>query len=178
MFAIQIAKALGAATVAASCSTANAKLLESLGADLVIDYKTQSISSVLTSSINGDLDSNGYDLVADTVGKPASLHKDADEFLKPSGLFVQVGAGMSFDDMKSMGQRALLPSMLGGGKRRWKFMSMVKDREQYEKLRELMVEGKMKAVIGQSYEFQQVPEAYARLKEGSGTGGKLVVNIA
>ncbi|KAK5276191.1 hypothetical protein LTR40_011943, partial [Exophiala xenobiotica] len=42
-FGIQIAKLLGARRVVASCSGANADLVRSLGADEVLDYKTQDL---------------------------------------------------------------------------------------------------------------------------------------
>ena len=51
-FAIQLAKHLGA-TVATTTSTKNVELVKSLGADLVIDYKTQDFEKILS----------GYDLV-------------------------------------------------------------------------------------------------------------------
>src|SRR4030095_13802170 len=45
-FAIQLAKHLGA-TVATTTSATNAALVKSLGADVVIDYKTQDLEDVL-----------------------------------------------------------------------------------------------------------------------------------
>src|SRR5208337_4097220 len=51
-FAIQLAKHLGA-TVATTTSAKNADLVKGLGADVVVDYKTQDFEKVLS----------GYDLV-------------------------------------------------------------------------------------------------------------------
>ena len=51
-FAIQLAKHLGA-TVATTTSAKNAELVRSLGADVVVDYKTQDFETLLS----------GYDLV-------------------------------------------------------------------------------------------------------------------
>ncbi|MCA9520986.1 MAG: NADP-dependent oxidoreductase, partial [Myxococcales bacterium] len=60
--AIQIAKALGA-HVATTCSERNREYVESLGADEVIDYRTQRVDEVLS----------GYDLALDVYGGADTL---------------------------------------------------------------------------------------------------------
>ena len=55
--AIQLAKHLGA-TVATTVSASNAEFVRSLGADVVVDYRTEKFDEVLS----------GYDLVLDGVG--------------------------------------------------------------------------------------------------------------
>ena len=55
--AIQLAKHLGA-TVATTASAANADFVRELGADIVIDYRSQDFEQLLS----------GYDLVLDSLG--------------------------------------------------------------------------------------------------------------
>ena len=119
IFVIQIAKALGAIHVSASCSTGNVEIVQSLGVDNPIDYKKSDIGSSLKEEVGSDLEGKGYDLVVDCVGQPESLYKAADDFLKASGQFVQIGASPSLGTFKSFAQRALQPRFLGGGKSKW-----------------------------------------------------------
>ena len=67
-------------------------------------------------------DAQGYDLAVDNVGKPLDLYKAANRYLKPAAQFVQIGATPSLADMRMMGERALRPSWLGGGERKWRFL--------------------------------------------------------
>ena len=48
---------------------------------------------------------------------------------------------------------------------------------QHRRIAELMADGKIKAVVGETFAFDQVPEAYRTLKKGTGVGGKVVVKV-
>ena len=78
-FAIQLAKHLGA-TVATTTSASNVALVKSLGADVVIDYKTDDFEKVLS----------GYDVVLNsqdgtTLEKSLSLLKPGGQLISISG---------------------------------------------------------------------------------------------
>lgn len=79
-FAVQIAKALGA-DVTGVCSTRNVELVQSLGADRVIDYKREDFTQ----------GTERYDVVLDVVG----IHSlnAMRGVLKPTGILVLVGGG-------------------------------------------------------------------------------------
>ncbi|MEH2469662.1 NADPH:quinone reductase-like Zn-dependent oxidoreductase [Nitrobacteraceae bacterium AZCC 2161] len=76
-FAIQLAKHLGA-TVATTTSAKNAELVKSLGADVVIDYKTQDFEKVLS----------GYDLVLNS--QDAKTLEKSLGVLKPGGQLISI----------------------------------------------------------------------------------------
>lgn len=76
-FAIQLAKSFGA-HVTAVCSTTNVDLVQSLGADKVIDYKKEDFTK----------GKEQYDVIFDAVGKTSkSVCK---KLLKPGGKYVTV----------------------------------------------------------------------------------------
>lgn len=76
-FAIQLAKAMGA-TVATTTSSANVELVTGLGADVVIDYKSENFRDVLKQ----------YDVVFDTLGSKAL--EDSMHILKRGGIVVTI----------------------------------------------------------------------------------------
>ena len=76
-YAVQIAKAYGA-DVTGVCSTAHVEMVQSLGADRVIDYTREDFSA----------GGAQYDAIFDTVGKcPKAQYRRA---LKPNGKFITV----------------------------------------------------------------------------------------
>lgn len=172
-YGIQIAKALGC-HVTVTCSGRNADLCKSLGADEVIDYTEQNVSEVL--SAKGKI----FSLVVDNVGfSPAGqedLYTAANKFLADDGCFVQVGGGTSKDMIKATFKRALVPGLLGGGKRKWTMALTAQSHDDLETIAGWMKEGKVKSVIDEVVVFQRAPEAYTKLKTGR-TKGKIVVKM-
>ena len=169
VFGIQIGKAIGC-HVTTSCSTANVQMCKDLGADEVIDYKVSNVSQAMKAK------GQEYSLVVDNVGEPLDLHKAADDYLKPTGKFAQVGAPMSFGTVFTMMSRMFRPSILGGGKRAFEFVGVKNKPEDFEQLAQWMVEGKVKAVLDSTYEYADAPEAYEKLKTGRAKG-KIVVHV-
>ncbi|KAF2199571.1 GroES-like protein [Delitschia confertaspora ATCC 74209] len=166
---IQIAKALGC-HVTTSCSTGNVDLCKSLGADEVIDYKSFNIIEKLESK------GQRFTLVVDNVGSPGNLYKASTSFLVPSGRFVQVGASMDFASAKIVIGNMVLPSFLGGGQRKYEFFTPKINADDLGKARDLLAKGKAKAVIDSTYEFENAPKAFEKLKTGR-TKGKIVIHV-
>ncbi|KAF2267206.1 NAD(P)-binding protein [Lojkania enalia] len=169
-YAIQIAKLLGASRVVTACSTANVELCKSLGASEVLDYKSVDVIPELRR--RGQV----FDLVIDNVGTPG-LWAHCDEYVKPGGGFVQVAATPSIGALLPI-LRYKLQSFLPGPKHRGFYFVMSKGgHERFEQLGGWLAEGKLKSVIGETFEFEDVPKAYEKLKKGHARG-KIVIHVA
>ncbi|MCK5333969.1 MAG: NAD(P)-dependent alcohol dehydrogenase, partial [Candidatus Aenigmarchaeota archaeon] len=81
-FAVQLARYFGA-KVTGVCSTANLKLVKSLGADSVIDYTKEDFTD------SGEM----YDIIFDTVGK--SSFSDCEKSLKKNGFYLETLMNLS-----------------------------------------------------------------------------------
>lgn len=165
-FTVQFAKAAGA-HVTTTCSTANVSLCTSLGADEVIDYRQVDIL--------GELKKKGqvFDVAIDNVGTPCDLFEQSPHFLKPGGSFVQVAMPKS---VATMLRRSVLPGFLGGGKRPYQTVKVKVNREDLTQIGRWIVEGKVRAVIDEKFEWKDAPKAYAKLRRGR-TTGKIVVHV-
>ncbi|KAF5020980.1 hypothetical protein F66182_6992 [Fusarium sp. NRRL 66182] len=169
-YAIQFAKAHGC-KVTVSCSTTKIDLVKGLGADEVIDYRTEDLISVLKAK------GNVFDLVVDYAYKEEThLYKASDYFLKSKGTFVMVPGGVSGSLIKTIGKNTLCPSILGGGKAKFKAYFARSSRAALQQISDWMAEGKVRTVIDSTLEFGEMPQAIEKIKSGRSTG-KVIVHV-
>ncbi|KAM0716557.1 hypothetical protein Q7P37_008002 [Cladosporium fusiforme] len=168
-YQIQIAKILGC-HVTTSCSGANVELCKSLGADVVIDYRTQNVIEALTRS------GQQFDLLIDNVFNGADLYWASHKYLKPTGVYVTIAGSAELSVVKNILSIFLWPKALGGGQRKFQFVTVGSNAAQYAELGRWLAEGKIKAVIEEEFSLAEAGKAYERLKTGR-TRGKLVVKV-
>jgi NADPH:quinone reductase-like Zn-dependent oxidoreductase len=169
-YQIQIAKAIGC-HVTTTCSGPNVELCQSLGADEVIDYRTQDVLQTLTRK------GQNYDLIVDDIFANANLYWSAHKYLKPDAKYVTIAGSPQFSTISAMLQIFLWPKFLGGGQRKFQFVTCAGNVAEYEKLAAMVAEDKVKIIIEKIYELAETDKAYERLKSGR-TRGKLVVKVA
>ena len=173
-FAIQLAKHLGA-TVATTTSTANADLVKSLGADIVIDYKKDAFEKVL----------DGYDVVLNSLGKD-TLEKSVG-VLKPGGKLISISGPPDRDFAKSNGlswplqqvMRLLSYGIRKKAKRRgvsYAFHFMTANGDQLSKITSLIESGVIRPVVDRVFPFAQTNEAMTYVEAGRAKG-KVVVKV-
>lgn len=168
-FQIQIAKILGC-HVTTSCSGANVELCKSLGADEVIDYRTQNVVETLTRS------GQQFDLLADNVFNDAGLYWASHKYLKPEAAYVTIAGSAQLSVFKDILSIFLWPKALGGGQRQFKFVMAESNAVHYAELAKWLSEGKIKTIIEEEFSLDDAGKAYERLKTGR-TRGKLVVKV-
>lgn len=146
------------------------QLCKDLGADMVIDYRENNISSVLAGM------GKQYDMVLDNVGQPSELYWKSSNFTKPGAKYVQIGSQVTFAFIYDLTFRFLVPTWLGGGQRPFSFGLASTNFGDFVKLGQMVTEGKVKPVIDEVFAFENVPRAYAKLKTGHARG-KIVVRV-
>jgi NADPH:quinone reductase-like Zn-dependent oxidoreductase len=142
-FAVQIAKALGA-EVTGVCSTRNLDMVRSLGADHVIDYRTE------------DFTRNGrrYDLILAVNGyHPISDYLRA---LGPEGVYVVAGGSMVQLFQASLQGRRNSQT----GSQKTYVVSLVQSQKDLVFMKELLESGKVVPVIDGCYPLSKTPEAF------------------
>ena len=173
-FAIQLAKHLGA-TVATTTSTANVALVKSLGADVVIDYKTQDFEKVL----------RDYDVVLNSQdGK--TLEKSL-RVLKGGGKLISISGPPDPEfgkEIAAPGYVKLVMRLLSSGIRRkarslgidYSFLFMKANGAQLRQITRLIEAGAIRPVIDKVFPFESTNEAMAYVEAGRAKG-KVVVKI-
>lgn len=174
-FAIQLAKHLGA-TVATTTSAANAELAKSLGADVVIDYKTQDFERLLS----------GYDLVLNS--QDAKTLEKSLSVLKPGGQLISISGPPDVAFAKSLRLNLFLRLVMGvlsrsilkKAKNRgvsYSFLFMRAEGQQLREIAKLIDAGIIRPVVDKVFPFDQTPEALAYVETGRAKG-KVVVRVA
>nr|POE53635.1 zinc-type alcohol dehydrogenase-like protein c16a3.02c [Quercus suber] len=170
-YGIQIAKAVGA-HVTVSCSGRNAELCRSLGADKVLDYTTRP----LLDQLRDVAASQPFQHVVDNVFNDPSLYFQAHTYTTSEAKFVEVASGPNMSFILFALQASILPSFLGGGRR--KFVVFVSDiqRGTLEKIADWIARGTIEPVTDRVFAMEDTAQAFARLKTGRATG-KVIVNV-
>jgi NADPH:quinone reductase-like Zn-dependent oxidoreductase len=172
--AIQLAKHLGA-TVATTTSTKNVEWVKALGADVVIDYKTQDFTAELAD----------YDVVLDTLG--GQTLEQSLQVVKPGGKVISVAGppepvfarefGANWLLIQAM--RALSFSIRRKARRRsvtYSFLFMTANGEQLRELGALVDGGVIRPVIDREFPFDATLDALAYVDSGRATG-KVVLTM-
>jgi NADPH:quinone reductase-like Zn-dependent oxidoreductase len=148
----------------------NMQLCKDLGADEVIDYRTNDVCSKLSKS-------GPYDMVLDNVGAPSDLYWKSPGFTKSGAKYVQIGSEVNLNFIYDIAFRFLVPTWLGGGQRPFSFGLTSTSFIDFSKLGQLVAEKRVIPVIDQVFDFEDVPQAYTKLKTGRARG-KIVVRVA
>lgn len=160
-YAVQLAKALGA-TVTGVTSTGNVELVRSLGAERVIDYKTQRFAEV----------AGEHDLVFDTIGR-----EDLDT-VRP--VLAADGRYVTTLPNERTGRQAFtsrFARLLQGGRGHSAHVAMVKaDGAALARIAELMAAGRIRSVIDSTYPLEQAAAAHERSRSFR-SRGKLVLQV-
>ncbi|HUT87329.1 MAG TPA: NAD(P)-dependent alcohol dehydrogenase, partial [Candidatus Heimdallarchaeota archaeon] len=154
-FAVQIAKALGA-EVTGVCSTRNLELVESLGADRLIDYTKQDFAQ-------GE---DRYDVIFDVVAK--RTFAQCRRALAPKGRYVttRISVGLLL--------QSLWVALTSG--RRLKPMLQPPTQDDLAAVKEYIEAGAVRVVIDRCYPLAEVPEAILYVEKGHARG-KVVIDI-
>lgn len=153
-FAVQLARIFGA-EVTAVCGKFNMPLVKSLGADKVIDYRTQDCSQV----------DETYDVIFDTIGK--SPFSGCVQKLRPNGRYLLANPTLRQQF------RGLWVSLTSNRKVLFELASY--RTEDLNFLKELIEAGKLTPVIDDhQYLLEQIVEAHRYVEAGHKTGNVVI----
>jgi NADPH:quinone reductase-like Zn-dependent oxidoreductase len=173
-FAIQLAKHLGA-TVATTASSANFELVKALGADVMIDYKTQDFETML----------QGYDVVLHSQDSK-TLDKSL-RVLKPGGKLISISGppDPAFADEIGLPWyvKQIMRVLSFGARRKAKrlnvtfsFLFMRANGAQLSEITSLIDQGVIRPVVERVFPFESTQQALDFVEKGRAKG-KVVVKV-
>jgi NADPH:quinone reductase-like Zn-dependent oxidoreductase len=149
--AVQLAKSFGA-HVTGVCSSANLDLVQSIGADRVIDYTKEDFAS------NGET----YDIILDAVGQASFA--TCRRSLKEHGRLILIAAALT--QVLAAGSRPGNRKVIAGP---------AKERvEHLLVLKELAEAGRFRPVIDRRYPLERIVEAHAHVDSGRKRGSVVI----
>ncbi|PEK01491.1 NADPH:quinone reductase [Bacillus wiedmannii] len=173
-FAIQLAKIMGA-TVTTTASEAGSDLVKSLGADEIINYKTENFEEIL----------KDYDAVFDTIGgttleKSFNIIKSGGNIVSVSGMpnarfGKEFGSGFFKTLLFSLASKKLT-ALEKKHNAQYSFLFMKPSGDQLRTIANYIEAGKIKPVIDRVFPFEDTQKAM-EYSEGGRAKGKIIVKI-
>ncbi|WP_420590497.1 NAD(P)-dependent alcohol dehydrogenase [Bacterioplanoides sp.] len=159
IYAVQLGKILGA-RVTAVCSGSNADLVTRAGADEVIDYTKEGFPAV-----NQHQEGQPWHVIMDTVGK--TDFNQIKPCLTPQGQYLAIAGGL-----KEMRQAFInaIARLLKWQKKRLVMDIAIEQQADIEWFAELILQGRLKAVIDSEYSLENIAAAHHRAESGRKTG--------
>jgi NADPH:quinone reductase-like Zn-dependent oxidoreductase len=163
LFAVQIAKALGA-EVTGVCSTAKLDLVRAVGANHVVDYTRQDFTR----------GGQRYDVILDIAGsRPLSQLR---RILTPGGTLMLVGGEgggrLIGGTGRSLAGLAVSPFV----SQRLRPMVAWANATDLQELKELIETGKITPLVDRTYSLSEVPDAFRYLHTGH-AAGKIIITV-
>jgi NADPH:quinone reductase-like Zn-dependent oxidoreductase len=152
--AVQIAKAAGARVIG-TASPNNHEFLKSLGADEVIDYRTQRFEDLVKNA----------DLVLNTVD--AATSERSIRVVRPGGTLVSIVGAPNLAACASVKIRCTRPNRDTGAP----------PADLLERIAELADAGKFKVFVDTAYPMEETVKAWVKSREGH-TRGKLIIQVS
>ncbi|MBT3934553.1 MAG: NADP-dependent oxidoreductase [Bacteroidetes bacterium] len=166
--AIQYAKAKGA-YVYTTTSTSNVKWVKELGADHVIDYKTEDYKNIVKDA----------DIVFDTLGNNYSL--EALQVIRQGGKVISIAGPLDEEIAKLFGMADYklpeeLAKLISAKNAAYKYIFMQPNGAHLNEIKLLVKDEKIKPIIDKVYSFSESIDAFTHLASGRAKG-KIVIKI-
>lgn len=159
--AVQAAKATGA-FVLTTCSGHDADFVRGLGADVVIDYRTEDYVAI----VNRETDGAGVDVILDTIGD--------DTLERSPHVLAQLGRIASIVDIAK--PQNLIEAW--GRNASYHFVFTRQNRGKLDELAALVARGQLKPHVGAVYPLAGIPDAHATLERPrNGVRGKVGIAV-
>ncbi len=167
--AIQYAKSKGA-YVYTTTSTDNVNWVKELGADRVIDYKTEDYKTIVKDA----------DIVLDTLGKNYTL--EAFEVIKQGGKVISIAGPLDEESAKMFGMADYklpeeLTQLCNAKEAKYKYIFMHPNGAHLSEIKTLVEDEKIKPIIDKVYPFADSISALTHLATGRAKG-KIVIKLS